>query len=387
MARSINKLSDTFAKSTLAPGRYSDGGGLYLNVKPGGSKSWLFMYARNGKRQALGLGPYPAMRLATARAKAVEIRTAVAEGLNPRTLRQPTREPTFGECADEFLESMEQQWRNDKHRAQWRMTLGDAYCARLRKLKVNAIGTDDVLNVLTPIWNKKPETASRIRGRIERVLDFARARGWRQGENPALWRGHLKSILPPRQKLTRGHHAALDLRDMPQFLQRLHQSDAMSARALTFLILCAARSGEVLGARWDEVDFVTKTWVIPAERMKAGRQHRVPLSLAALGLLQQLENTRVSEYIFPGQKPGRPLAPMSMQMLLRRLKYGHVTVHGFRSSFRDWVGEETDHAREIAEAALAHVVGDATERAYRRSDALEKRRALMEEWAGYCSPN
>lgn len=381
MARSLNKISDTFAKSALVPGRYSDGGGLYLNVKPGGTKSWIFMFARGGRRQAVGLGPYPAVRLASARLKAGELRAAVAEGADPKTVRAPQRELNFGECADEFLESMEGQWRNAKHRAQWRMTLGDAYCAPIRKKRVAQINTDDVLAVLTPIWTVKPETASRIRGRIERVLDFAKVREWRTGENPALWRGHLKSILPPRQKLSRGHHSAMDYREVPAFAKRLRQSEAMAGRALEFLIYCAARSGEVLGARWEEFDLDVGIWQIPAARMKAGRAHRVPLSRQAQDLVANLHQLKTSEFVFPGQKPERPLSPMAMEMLLRRLRMTDVTVHGFRSSFRDWAGEETAHARETAEAALAHVVGDATERAYRRSDALEKRRTLMQDWA------
>ena len=383
MARSLNKISDSFAKSTLGPGRYSDGGGLYLNVKPGGAKSWIFMFARGGKRQAVGLGPYPAVRLASARIKAVELRSAVAEGSDPKALRTPQRELNFSECADDFLSSMETQWRNTKHRAQWRMTLGDTYCAAIRNKRVSHINTDDVLAVLSPIWMTKPETASRIRGRIERVLDFAKARGWRTGENPALWRGHLKSILPPRQKLSRGHHAAMDYREVPALVERLQHSDAMAARALEFLIYCAARSGEVLGARWEEFDLEASTWKIPAERMKAGRPHRVPLSQQARNLIEGLVRTKTSEFVFAGQKAGRPLSAMAMEMLLRRLRVSNVTVHGFRSSFRDWAGEETAHARETAEAALAHVVGDATERAYRRADALEKRRLLMQEWAEY----
>ena len=386
MTRALNKLSDRLAKSSLAEGRYSDGGGLYLNVKPGGSKSWLFMYVRDGKRHAIGLGPYPSLRLAAAREKAAEFRSAIAEGSDPRALRKPLDEPTFGECVEAFLSSMENQWRNEKHRAQWRMTLGERYCSRILRMKVSAIGTDEVLKVPNPIWTTKPETASRIRGRIERVLDYARARGWRSGENPALWRGHLKSILPARQKLTRGHHAAMDYRDVPAFLERLKQRDAMAARALEFLILCAARSGEVLGARWEEIDLDRNVWTIPAERMKAARPHRVPLSTQAVDLLRALEIARSSDFVFPGQKAGHPLSSMALEMQLRRMQETIVTVHGFRSSFRDWAGEETHHARETAEAALAHVVGDATERAYRRSDALEKRRALMQDWADFLSP-
>jgi integrase len=237
------------------------------------------------------------------------------------------------------------------------------------------------LAVLNPIWMKKPETASRIKGRIERVLDFAKTRGWRTGENPALWRGHLKSILPPRQKLSRGHRAAMSYGQVPTLIGRLQHSEAMAARALEFLICCAARSGEVLGARWEEFDLEAGIRKIPAERMKAGRPHRVPLPVQAQKLIGVLDHARAWEFVFAGQKAGRPLS--AMEMLLRRLRVADVTVHGFRSSFRDWAGEETTHARETAEAALAHVVGDSTERSYRRADALEKRRLLMQEWANF----
>lgn len=384
MPRTLHRLSDTLARSPqLKPGRHADGGGLYLNVKDAGTKSWLFLFTLDGGRKALGLGAYPTVGLAAARKKAEELRKALAEGKDPRQQQHPVEEPTFKDCVDRFLSSMEDQWRNEKHRAQWRMTLGEAYCKAILNKKVAAISTEDVLKVLTPVWTTKPETASRLRGRIERVLDFARVRGWRSGENPALWRGHLQSILPVRQKLTRGHHAALPYTEVPAFLQELRSKEAMAARALEFLILTAARSGEVLGARWEEFDLEKGIWTIPATRMKAGRLHRVPLSPVALELVQRQLTTRVSDFVFPGHKKDKPLSSMALEMQLRRMKRSDITVHGFRSSFRDWAGEETDIPREIAEAALAHVVGDATERAYRRSDALERRRGLMEMWSAY----
>lgn len=344
----------------------------------------MFRFTIDGARKALGLGPYPAVSLAKARKQAEEFRTVLANGNDPRALREPKEEQTFKDCVDRFLSSMEEQWRNEKHRAQWRMTLGEAYCKPLLNKKVASITTEDVLKVLSPIWTTKAETASRLRGRIERVLDFARARGW-PGENPAMWRGHLKSILPVRQKLTRGHHAALPYADVPAFVAELQTREAMAARALEFLILTAARSGEVLGAQWDEFDLEKAIWTIPPVRMKAGRLHRVPLSNKALALIQRLNEARTSAYVFPGHKEGKPLSGMAMEMQLRRMNRTDITVHGFRSSFRDWAGEETDVPREIAEAALAHVVGDATERAYRRSDALERRRGLMEIWARHCT--
>ena len=385
MARTLQKLSDVKARSdNLKPGRHSDGGGLYLNVTPTGTKSWVFMWVRDGKRREMGLGAYPAVGLSSARRKAEQCRTDVAEGRDPIAAKQQQAEPTFGECADELLASMENSWRNEKHRAQWRMTLS-VYCKPIAGTKVSLIGTNEVLKVLTPIWKTKPETASRLRGRIERVLDYAKARGWRTGENPALWRGHLKNVLPARQKLTRGHHAAMPYGDVPAFMQRLRQSEAMAARALEFLVLTAARSGEVYGARWSEIDLDAGTWIVPAERMKAAKEHRVPLSERALAIVRKLNETRISEFVFPGQRSNCPLSSAAMEMLMRRLKVDAYTVHGFRSAFRDWVGDATSFAREIAEAALAHRVGDATEQAYRRADALEKRRKLMTAWAEYSS--
>lgn len=387
MARPANKLSDARCKAASEPGRLGDGAGLYLHVKPSGSKSWAFIWKEAGRRREMGLGAYPAVRLARARALAAVAREAIAEGRDPIAEKRKEEEPTFGEAADRFLASNEAAWRNEKHKAQWRMTL-ETYAKPMRAKLVSEVGTDDVLAVLTPLWQSRPETASRLRGRIERVLDFAKARGWRRGENPALWRGHLKAILPARQKLTRGHHAAMPYKAVPDFLGQLTGREAMAARGLEFLILTAARSGEVLGATWDEFDFEAALWTIPAKRMKAGREHRVPLSAPALAMLTELNDTRTDEtsgFVFPGQKPGRPLSGMAFEMLMRRMEVGALTVHGFRSAFRDWAGDETSFPREVAEQALAHRIGDATERAYRRADALERRRKLMEAWAEYCT--
>ncbi|TPM04524.1 integrase arm-type DNA-binding domain-containing protein [Mesorhizobium sp. B2-3-10] len=383
MARTLQKLSDTRAKSdSLKVGRHSDGGGLYLNVSPSGSKSWLFMWVKKGKRREMGFGAYPGITLASARKKAIEYRAAVAEGRDPIAEKAKEAEPTFGECSDKFLASMEASWRNDKHRSQWRMTLTE-YCSIIRAKPVSEIDTDDVLEILQPIWNSKAETASRLRGRIERVLDYAKAKGWRIGENPALWRGHLKNVLPARQKLSRGHHAAMPYVEVPAFLKRLRSAEAMAARALEFLILTAARSGEVYGAEWSEFDLDKGVWIIPAERMKAAAEHRVPLSNSALATVKSLQESRVSKkYVFPGQRTDCPLSSSAMEMLMRRMKVDY-TVHGFRSAFRDWAGDETGFPREIAEAALAHRIGDATERAYRRADAVERRRKLMTAWAEF----
>jgi len=383
MARPLHKLTDATVKSDhLKSGRHGDGGGLYLSVSPSGSRSWVFMWNRDGRRREMGLGPYPAVSLASARKRAGEYRVAVAEGRDPIAEKSKEAEPTFAECVRLFLDSMNGQWRNEKHRKQWNMTLTE-YCRPIASKRISEIDTRDVLSVLNPIWQTKSETASRLRGRLERVLDYARVKGWRTGENPALWRGHLKNVLPARRKLTRGHHAAMPYRDVPAFVKRLRAAPAMAARALEFLILTAARSGEVYGARWSEVDLDRKVWTVPADRMKAGAEHRVPLSDRAVAILSKLNEERLSEYVFAGQRTNRSLSSSAMEMLLRRMKADAYTVHGFRSAFRDWAGDETYFPRELAEAALAHRVGDSTERAYRRADAIEKRRSLMKAWAEF----
>jgi len=341
----------------------------------------------------MGLGAYGrgtgGVSLSVAREKADEIRAILARGGDPMAERAAQRaraaRATFGEVADALLDSMESGWRNPKHRAQWKMTLGDSYCASLRKLAVADVTTDDILAVLKPIWATKAETASRLRGRIEKVLDRAKAKGHRTGENPARWKGHLDHLLPARQKLQRGHHAAMPYADVPAFMERLAQSNGTGARALEFTILTAARSGEVVGARWDEIDFAAKVWTVPASRMKAGREHRVPLSDAALDVLERMQREAVGEYVFAGQSARKPVSAAAMTKTMKLLKADAYTVHGFRSAFRDWAAEETTHPREVAEAALAHVIGDTTERAYRRGDALEKRRRLMADWAQYTS--
>lgn len=380
--RSLNKLSDVKVKAAKKTGRHSDGGGLYLNVSPTGTKSWLFMWVVAGKRREMGMGAYPAVSLSDARKKAEANRSTLEAGGDPIAERSKEAEPTFGECADQFLASMQGQWRNEKHRAQWKMTL-ESYATTIRFKRVSLVSTDDILKVLTPIWREKPETASRLRGRLERVLDFAKAKGWRSGENPALWRGHLKSILPARQKLTRGHHAALPYQEVPAFVARLRGLEALAARALEFTILTAARSGETLGATWGEMDMEKAVWTVPARRMKAGKEHRVPLTAGALAILKPLNEARVSDFVFPGQRKGRPLSGMAMEMLLRRMDM-EVTTHGMRSGFRDWCGDATNFPRDLAEQALAHKVGDATEQAYRRSTALDKRRKMMEAWNAFC---
>ena len=330
-----------------------------------------------------GFGSARDVTLVRARELAGQARAKLAEKINPKDSRKPTNGVTFGECADRVIEAMRPSWRNSKHAAQWEMTLRD-YAARLRRLPADKITTDDVLSVLKPLWNEKPETASRLRGRIERVLDAAKAQGLRSGENPARWRGHLDQLLPKRQRLTRGHHAAMSYADVPAFIANLQSRQATAALALEFAILTAARSGEVLGARWDEFDLERAVWTVPAERMKAGREHRVPLPRRALKIVKAMHDTRDGDFVFAGQKSGKPLSVMALEMVLRRMKIDGVTVHGFRSAFRDWAAECTNFTNEVCEAALAHVIENKAEAAYRRGDLFEKRRKLMEAWAVYC---
>lgn len=346
----------------------------------------MFRFKWHGRLREMGLGSASVVSLAKAREAAARARSLIVDGINPIDARRQTGTiPTFGDFADEVVASLSTAWRNDKHKAQWATTL-KTHAARLRPISIDRIDTADVLAVLTPIWTEKPETASRLRGRIERVLDAARAKGLRSGENPARWRGHLDHLLPARQKLTRGHHKALPFAEVPAFVKLLRERDAMSALALEFAILTAARSGEVRAARWGEIDLEAKVWTVPAARMKAGREHRVPLSAPAVAILEKVRplGGKGEAFVFPYAK-GKALSDAAFDRLLERMDYkGRITAHGFRSSFRDWAGEVTDFPRELAEAALAHVVGDATERAYRRGDALEKRRELMDAWAAFC---
>jgi integrase len=291
--------------------------------------------------------------------------------------------------AELYIAAHERGWRNPTHRAQWRATLNAYVHPTIGDLAVASIATDDVLRVLQPIWQAKPETASRVRGRIEAVLDYAAARGWRQGENPARWRGHLANLLPARAKVARVvHHAALPWQEIGAFMARLRQHRATAARALEFTVLTAARTGEVIGARWPEVGMDAAVWTVPAERMKGHRAHRVPLSAAALAVLRHMLPLRPAEgdgFVFPGLRPGKPLSNMAMLKLLERMGHGDLTVHGFRSAFRDWCEEATHTPQAVAEAALAHAVADKVEAAYRRGDLFAKRAALMEEWAAFCA--
>lgn len=387
------KLNARRVETLTEPGRYSDGGNLYLFITPNGGKRWTFLYRLGGKRREMGLGsagPH-GVGLKEAREKAAEARRLVAAGLDPLEARAAEEKagrtvPTFGAFADDYLKAHRPKFKNAKHAAQWEMTLGDAYCRAIRSKPVNEIDTEAVLAVLKPIWTKVPETASRLRGRLENVLDAARAMGHRDGPNPAAWRGHLKSLLPARQKLTRGHHAALAYDDLPAFMAALRAREGLAARALEFAILTTCRSGEVLGARWDEIDMEKAIWTIPGVRMKAGLAHRVPLSARALEILKTIPKLENNPHVFPGLKSCKPLSGMSMEMTLRRMGRDDITVHGMRSAFRDWAAEKTSFPHHTAEHALAHRISDKAESAYRRGDELERRRLLMEAWATWCEP-
>jgi integrase len=372
--------------ATAKPGKYSDGGNLYLIVSDSEARKWVLRFTWRGRPKEMGLGSAISVPLADARDRAAVARRKVAQGLNP--IEERKRDggiPTFGQMADDVIESLSAGFRNEKHTAQWKTTLG-TYAAPLRTKPVDTIVTDDVLSVLKPIWTKKAETASRLRGRIEKVLDAAKAKGFRAGENPARWRGHLDHLLSKPLMLTRGHHAAMAYDSIPKFIGHLRKREAMAALALEFCILTAARSGETLGMQWSEIDMDKTIWTVPAERMKAGREHRVPLSARAVAILKALAKTTQGKFVFTGQAPHKPLSGMAMEMLLRRMKIDDATVHGFRSSFRDWAGNVSSFPREIMEMALSHVIGDKAEQAYRRGDALDKRRKLMEAWANYCEP-
>ncbi len=395
MARAIHKLKFRQVETLRKVGRHSDGGGLYLKITPDGSKRWVFMYARAGRQREMGLGSAQSggISLPDARSAAQAARDALAAGLDPFEVREANRlattqalSRTFGEVADDHIKAMASQWRNAKHRAQWEYSL-QTLAKPLRPLRVNAIETAEVLEVLKPLWKTIPETASRLRGRIEAVLDRAKAHGERQGENPARWRGHLKLLLPKRQKLTRGHHAALPYAEIPKLMTKVRLLESLGAKALELCILTAARTSEILAAEWSEIDLENKVWTIPPERMKAGIEHRVPLSERAVAILKALHKAKDGRFVFPSSRTNKSsLSNMAMTMVLRRMNYGHITTHGFRSTFKDWCGEMTNFANEVSEAALAHVVKDKAEAAYRRATMFDKRRKLMAMWAQFCEP-
>lgn len=375
------------------PGRYGDGLGLWLQVSPTLTKSWIFRYMRHGKAREMGLGPLHTITLAEARQKATDCRKLLLDGHDPIEVRragqlqarlEEARGMTFEACAEQYIESHKAGWRNEKHAAQWTATLKTYAYPVIGKLPVAGIDTALVLKVLQPIWTAKPETAARVRGRIEAVLGWASAREYRVGDNPARWRGHLDKLLPARSKVARvRHHPALPYSEVSAFMEKLRAEEGVSPRALEFTILCATRTGETIGAEWSEIDFRTRVWTIPGTRMKAGKEHRVPLSNRAIEILEELP--REGAFVFPGGRANRPLSNMALLATLKRMGRSDLTVHGFRSSFRDWAAETTNYPREVAEMALAHTISDKVEKAYRRGDLFEKRRRLMAEWAAYCA--
>jgi integrase len=385
MARRINRLTARTVATLTKPGRHPDGGNLYLSISENGGRRWVFLYRWHGKPTEIGLGSARDVSLARARELALEARAKLAQGVNPKDARKPAGGSTFGNVADRLIEAMRPSWRNDKHASQWEKTLTE-YAAPLRHLPVDKITTEDVLTVLRPRWNSTPATASRLRGRIERVLDAAKARGLRKGENPARWRGHLDHLLSRQQRLARNHHAAMPYTELPAFLAELQTRPTTGAAALEFTILTVARSNEVLGARWNEFDLERAVWTVPASRMKGSREHRVPLASRALEILREqheIHEIQTGDLVFPGRNPDQPLRELTP--VLRRMQISEVTVHGFRSSFRDWAAECTSFTNEVCEAALAHAIESRTEAAYRRGDLFEKRRKLMEAWDSYCT--
>ena len=388
-SRARNKLSARQVASLTEPNVYSDGGGLYLRIRTSG-RSWFFIGTYDGQRIELGLGSALDVSLAKARERAAEIRAMLVDGVDPRAERakakiQKKPPVTFGKFAMELIDSIEDGFKNPKHRQQWRNTL-KSYAQPLFDVPIGEVTTEQILGVLQPIWLTKAETASRLRGRIERVLDAAKVKGLRSGENPARGRGHLDLLLPKRSKATVKHHPALPFTELASFMADLRKRPAIAARALEFTILTAARSGEARGMTWSEVDLDEKLWRVPASRMKASVVHEVPLSPATLLVLTALkvEGLKPTDYVFPAPRGGS-LSDMALSQLLKRMGRSDITVHGFRSTFRDWAGETTQFGREEVEMALAHTVASSVERAYRRGRALEKRRDLMAEWARYCS--
>jgi integrase len=399
VARTLNRLSARAAATIKEPGLHADGGGLYLRVNPpndkgeAGAKRWVYVFHYRGKRKEMGLGSAATVLVKDAREARDAARKMLEAGLNPiderererlaREAQQDAVAVTFGSFADAWYEGRKADWTGESTRKRW-LNIIKVHCALLRPLALDAIGTDEVERALKPIWEKLPETAPRVRGAIEDILDAARVKGYRSGENPARWKGHLKHVLSAPRKLTRGHHAALAYKDAPAFVAALRAETASSARLVEFTILTASRPSEPRLASWPEIDPKAKVWTVPAERMKLRRVHRVPLSDAAEAVLERMaEWTGRRGLIFPGAKEGAPFSNMAGERLLEKMGHPDITVHGFRSTFRDWAWETTDFPRELAEAALAHLAGDAVERAYRRGDALEKRRELMQGWADF----
>jgi len=395
MARTVGRLTALKVARAKAPGMYADGGGLYLQVTEGGA-SWIYRYMLNARARAMGLGPIHTITLAEARERATQARKLRLDGIDPIQQRRSERAAqrvagatamSFRQCGDAFITSREAGW-GALHRRQWTNSLAQHVYPVIGDVRVQDIDTTLVMKVVEPLWRSIPETASLIRGRIEAILDWAKVRGYRTGENPARWRGHVDKLLPARGKVRKvEHHAALPYAELPTFLAALREQEGIAALALEFTILTCVRSGGTRFARWSEFDLLAKVWTVPAQRMKAQREHRIPLSARSLAILQEMHARRHADdgFVFPGRKVGRPLADTVLLRLLQRLGRGDLTIHGFRSSFRDWAAERTSFPREVAEMALAHSIPSAVEAAYRRGDLFEKRRKLMQQWATFCT--
>lgn len=388
------KLSALEVGRLKNPGKYPLGESLYLQISNSGTKSWIFRFNLAGKDNWMGLGSASVVSLAEARAKILEHKKDLLGGLNPIQRRESVRleaaaeeakRVTFKECCDLYIKAHSQGWKNEKHKAQWESTLETYTSHLIGSLPVQSVDTTLVLRILEPIWYSKAETASRLRGRVERILSWATVRGLRQGDNPARWRGHLDELLPKRSEVQKVQHfKALPYVHMYDFMITLREKEGTSIRALEFLILTTTRTNETLQARWTEFNLDERHWTIPAERMKAKRPHRVPLSDRAIQILEGMKAVSQSEYVFPGFHPGKPLSDMALLQVVRKMNLD-ITVHGFRSAFQDWAAEKTAFSQEVIDMALAHVVKGKTERAYRRGDLFEKRIHLMNDWAGYCS--
>lgn len=397
VVRSINRLSAIQVARLKVPGYYADGGNLVLQVAPSGSKSWIFRYTLDGKTREMGLGSVATFTLAEARERAAEQRKLLSDGKDPIAVRNELEVArrlaeanviTFDQAAAQYIEAHEPGWKNPKHIEQWRTTLKVYASPVIGELPVSLIDTAMVLRILKPIWNTKTETATRVRGRIEKVLDWSKAQGYRSGENPAAWRGHLDKLLPaPKKVADVEHHAALPWQEIGAFMVKLREAPGLASLLVELIILTATRTSEALLARWSEFDEKERIWTIPAERMKAKKEHTVPLSDSVLSLLKRIQAEAGGSkegYLFPGRK-GKALSNMAGLALLKRMGRGDLTVHGFRSTFRDWCAEATDYPNHVAEKALAHVIDDKTEAAYRRGELLAKRHALMHDWAVYCN--
>jgi integrase len=408
MSGPTNKLTDTKIEGRIKqaqkaskdgngkPILLGDGGGLTLQITKTGTASWLHRYMRQGKSFAVGLGAYPAVSLKNARAKSESYRTLLAEGKDPLIEKRAAetlvhikaaKDKTFDECAAEYIADHRAEWKNAKHAQQWQNTIATYASPIIGRQAISAVTTADVKRVLTPIWKTKNETASRLRGRIESVIDWATAQELRSGDNPARWKGHLEHLLARSTPENRAeeHHAALPYADIPKFMTSLASQEGMARWSLELLIITACRTSEVIGAQWTEFDLNKKLWVIPKERMKAGKEHRVPLVDRAIRILEHIRPFSNGAFLFPGGKKDKPLSNMAMAMLLRRMGHANITVHGFRSSFRDYIGEETTHDFHTAEAALAHTTAKSKVAAsYARGDLLDKRWTMMRDWELYC---